>query len=617
MVSSSSSEAERAPTFAHLRLHSLQTGEMAEEYDIVIVGAGTAGCVLANRLSEDPSISVLILEAGQDRNDDKRVATPVPGQLVDNPEFDWQYVSEPQHGINGRRMKQPRGKVLGGSSVINSFALIYPSRAGMDVWADLGNKGWDWEGTKDYFRKFQTVCPAPDIVKRELRPVISGEGTNGPIQASYPFTVSQAQRLWLQAFKSLGLENTSDPLDGAAIGGHITTNHISIDKRERSHAGLAYYEPVRGRPNLKLVTGALVQNITFDTSSGNDALATGVAYIKDGISCYAAARKEILLAAGAFATPQILELSGIGDSTSLQRHGIATVYDNPNVGENLQDHIRPGLSFEVADSIGSRDPLPPSDAQKLYESDSKGPWVDRACYTFAYMPLHHFMSSAEKQELSNILDEHLNDRTLPEFQQKRNAFIKQMILSPFEASATAFFARRPAGTDSTQGNFFTFLAMLSHPFSQGSCHIASSDAAAKPRIDPGYYTHPLDLEVHARHIQTLVKLTQTQPFADAIKADGAQVPIKFTDISIEQAKEFIKEYATTNYHPCGTCSMMPEQIGGVVDDRLRVYGTRNVRVVDASIMPIIPRGNILTTVFAVAEKAADIISGDLGIKRTT
>lgn len=159
--------------------------------------------------------------------------------------------------------------------------------------------------------------------------------------------------------------------------------------------------------------------------------------------------------------------------------------------------------------------------------------------------------------------------------------------------------------------------MLAHPYSQGSVHIISTDAAVRPKIDVGYYTHPLDLEIHSRHLQTLKRLAESPPLCDFIKKDGARLPVNFDDINMSLAKEIIKGYSSTNYHPSSSCSMMPEDMGGVVDHNLRVHGTKNVRVVDASIMPIIPRGNIISTVYAVAEKAADIISTAWGIKRTT
>jgi len=351
---------------------------------------------------------------------------------------------------------------------------------------------------------------------------------------------------------------------------------------------------------------------------GSDGLlrATGAKYTVEGIEYHVAVRKEVILAAGVFGSPQILELSGIGSPRILEEHGIDVVYANPNVGENLQDHMRAALLFEAADGVQFEPALPEAEARRLYETSRIGPWAERACHTFAYMPLQPFLSGEEKEDLRSVLDKHLIDPSLSPFEQKRNDFVRRMIDSPDEATATAYFAFRPA-PDPASKPMLALLSMLSHPLSRGTVHIRSADPFAKPTIDPGYYTYPIDLEVHARHMQSLEKLAQTEPLASMIKPSGARSPEGHDALTLERAKRLVLAHATTNYHPCGTCGMMPESVGGVVDARLKVYGTSNVRVVDGSVMPIIPRGNIITTVYAVAEKAADIISQDLGIRRTT
>ncbi|KAK3671400.1 hypothetical protein LTR78_008678 [Recurvomyces mirabilis] len=584
-------------------------------------GAGASGCVLANRLSEDSGISILVLEAGEDHNQDERVYCPaLQDKILANPDFDWRYDTEPQQHINGRVIRHPRGKVLGGSSAINSFALIYPSAAGLDAWADLGNRGWDWESMKPYYRKFQTVCPPSKHARQELSIIHDDDSirtTDGPIQASFPLNVLPMQKVWIETFRRLGLENEAEALDGSALGGYISTNHITEKSRERSHGGVAYFDPARERPGLQLITGATVKRIVFDASTHQPTVASRVEYIQNGKIHQVCVRKDVVLAAGVFASPQILELSGIGNPELLRKHDIDVLHANPNVGENLQDHMRPGISYEAAEDVNPRYPVPREEARRLYEESRSGPWADQACYTFAYMPLQQFLSDREKAELTDLLDHTLGDPSLSQFEQKRNSFIRRMIESPSEATVTAYLARKAATPDNENRSWISIFGMLSHPFSRGHSHIRSADPTSKPTIDPGYYTHPLDMEIHARHLQAMEKLVNTEPLASKIKRGGARLPEGHDASTIEKAKALLQQTSTTNYHPCGTCSMMPESMGGVVDDRLRAYGTRNVRVVDASIMPIIPRGNIITTVYAVAEKAADIISRDLGLKRTT
>ncbi|RMZ06091.1 hypothetical protein D0862_04753 [Hortaea werneckii] len=552
------------------------------------------------------------MRAGEDHSKDEAIYAPgLAGSALGDSHFDWQYASQPERRLNNRVVNHPRGRLLGGTSAINSFALIYPSAAEIDAWAQVSNENWNWQTLAPYFRKFQSIVTPSQSVKKALNLAHCDEAIQeckGPIQASFPIRIKPLQSEWDKTFRNLGLSNVNDPLDGHALGGHTSTCHITGDKHERSHAGTAYLEPALARNNLTLITNASVNRVIVERHNATPTV-RGVVYSQNNVSYEVRAKMEIVLAAGTFNTPKLMELSGIGDPQILQKYGIAVSAAVPGVGEGLQDHIRPGISFELTDDVSSFGSMPVEEARKLYENDRSGPWAEAGAFSFSYTPLVPFLDSNEKRELKALLDERLKvDELSSESEQKRYDFIRKTIESSTEATAVSFLSRKPV-VGAPEGNYLTLNAMLSHPLSTGSSHISSSDPKAKPEIRFEYYSHPLDLEVHARQVQVLKKIAQTEPLASCIKSSGRRFPL-VDDIA--SAKELCRAYSTTNYHPCGTCAL-----GKVVDGRLKVKGVQNLRVVDASVIPIIPRGNIITTVYAVAERAADIISDDWNISRQT
>ncbi|KAI9794884.1 MAG: hypothetical protein M1816_003013 [Peltula sp. TS41687] len=597
---------------------------IASSADFVIVGGGTAGLVVANRLSEDPNVSVLVLEAGQSRIDDPRVQIPALWTSMMGTEVDWQLSTVPQPGLNGRTIKEPQGKMLGGSSALNGQAFIAPSQAGIDAWAKLGNPSWTWASLLPYYKKFYTLH-LPDQPTRDHLGLDwideSVRGTTGPIQASFPGVIQNPiAKAWVDTFKTLQYNTTGDPFSGKSVGGYSNAAAIDPKTQTRSYSATQYGVPASKRPNVHIVTDATVRRILFQDESSSAVTASGVEVMVGEKMQTIQASKEVILCAGVFHTPKLLELSGIGNKSLLEQFGIPVVIDNPGVGENMQDHLMTGVSFEVVEGVPTGDPLMRQEpdaiqaAMQMYAEHKAGPMCVGGVASSAFMPL---MDSTQQQEL---MDTHLplddaNDNT-----DSYQHLIRSIIASPDEASSTVFMFLAQAnlheqgksfiGQQLQAGNFASLGCMQSHPFSRGRTHISSRSFADPPTIDPRYFSHPLDLEIMARHLQSIETIRATEPLARFFKPDGKRNhPDAWHVRDLDAAKKYLRDTALTSYHNCGTAAMLPREKGGVVDERLVVHGTTNLRIVDASVFPLIPRANPMSTVYAVAEKAADIIKG--------
>jgi choline dehydrogenase-like flavoprotein len=317
-------------------------------------------------------------------------------------------------------------------------------------------------------------------------------------------------------------------------------------------------------------------------------------------------------------------LSGIGCAKRLKALGIESVVDNPYVGENMQDHAIASISYEVVDGIPTieniKEPGVLDSLMQLYQSTNSGP-LTSSCISSAYLPLGEFAAEGERPELDRILDEnlHIKDTSHPGL--KKQYELLRSIVEDRKDSTIQYFSPAvqlcphagPKPTDwfgmKEDGHYTAIAASLSHPFSRGSIHIRSADPSEKPMIDPNYLSNKLDLEILARHLLFVETIAKTEPLASLLKNDGRRVPPDVHVHNLDEAKKLVRDTLVSTYHPASTCSMLPRELGGVVDDQLKVYGTKNVRVCDASIFPLIPRGNIQTSVYATAEKGADLIRG--------
>ncbi|KAK1966040.1 GMC oxidoreductase [Colletotrichum sublineola] len=588
---------------------------MAESYDYIIVGGGTAGLTVAARLTEDPQVTVLVLEAGADRSEDLNVLAPgLFPAMYGNPDYDWDYKTVPQTAANNKVVAHIRGKQLGGSSAMNFMFWTHPSRRDVDNWGDLGNKAWSWDALAPYFRKSEAFVAPSAQQKSDLRldyvdPGV--HGTSGPIANEFPKLYSPFLEAWPRTMEKLALGVNGDPRDGKALGGYV--NLLNINNATRSYAANAYLGPARQRTNLKVMTESHVSKILFKNAK-NGIQATGVTWTRGTEKVEAIAAREVILAAGSIASPQLLELSGIGSRDILEKHGIEVLVDNPNVGENLQDHVYVPLGFAVKQGLPTNEDY--SNATYFQEQldlylQTKTGRLSSAGASSALLSLGQIAPTLNldppslKSSIPGLAEQYrLVARDLKSEAIAQQLTIEGGISPQFSSDTTKLFN---AGSS---GNFLSVLGVLEHPLSRGSIHIQSTDATVHPEIDPRYLSNPLDVELLktiALHLQTVAR---TKPLSDLLQGDGTVFQPGYHELTEQNVEDWVRNSMQSEYHPCGTCAISPKEKGGVVDEKFKVYGVKNLRVVDASVFPLIPRANIQSLVYAVAERAADFIKQD-------
>jgi choline dehydrogenase-like flavoprotein len=519
---------------------------------------------------------------------------------------------------------------LGGSSAINVAATVYPTKRNFNSWEALGNKGWSFEELAPYYRKFHTFYPASP----ETHELLSlhyvdpdNQGKDGPLHVCFPSgAYGPYQQAWMSAFKGAGVGNDRDPILGGKVGAFIPPNTVDPSTYQRSYAASAYFSPdIEKRSNLSLLKTTFVNRVLLRDSDGS-LEAYGVECRTEDGSTNNIYAESIILAAGAFHSPLLLESSGIGSRQVLEQHGIRVLKHLPGVGENLQDHCFTTVSFEAADGQmtmdAARDPELVKMLLKQYTETRTGP-LTGVPYSLAFAPPVDLDGRMEQSKVESLANVYLisGDESLEVGMKIQYDELRSMMLDP--AESTCWYGLTPAQVDtsgprtsmaqsvspSRPENYVTISIGLNHPLSRGNVHI-SGPSGLEPRIDPKYLSHPLDLEILARGVQFVDKLVSQPGLKQLLKVDH-RVPQEAGSLyDIDAAKRIAKDRLWTSYHPSCTCAMMPEVLGGVVDDRLVVHGTRNLRVIDASVFPMIPQGNIQTTVYAVAERAIDFIKED-------
>lgn len=457
---------------------------------------------------------------------------------------------------------------------------------------------------------------------------------DGPVHISYGSGYSSMNTAWMDSFQSaMGRKMEVDPRSGGtSIGAFQNGATIDPKTKTRSYAQSAYLSPeVLKRPNLTIVTDTRVKKIIFDKKEAeNDPIATGIICIdSNGEEVTYKAKREVILAAGAFQSPQLLELSGIGNKAVLEKNNINVMVENSNVGEHIQDHPIVCWSFEVNPDVPSgdvlRDPNVLSALVQQYKETSEGP-LGQSSISVAYTPLVDGkgpISLAEKKKIlaagdsasaasahpgvtkeAGLLKALMLDDDEPVFQYI--LFPSQITINKVPSSMAEYIV------PSRPENYITVMVFLNHPFSRGTCHITSSSAMEKPEWDPKYNKNAADMELLARGTQFVERLVSTPPLSKFFKEGGNRVPdVHGADVDLEKAKEVVRQAQISVFHVSSSCAMLPREMGGVVDERLRVYGVKGLRVVDASVFPLEPSGNIISTVYAVAEKAAHLIKEDI------
>ena len=528
-----------------------------DHYDYIIVGAGSAGCVLANRLSESGRYSVLLLEAGP-RDNNLWIHLPIGyAKTMFHPVYNWGFYTEPEAGMNQREVYWPRGRGLGGSSSINGLIYIRGQHQDYDRWAELGNAGWGWRDVLPYFVK----CEG------NSRGASAFHGGDGPLACSDIGETHPLMDAIIAGGSELGVPRNDD-FNGAAQEG-VGYYQLFTRNGWRCSTAVGYLKPARKRANLRIETEARATALVMEGSR-----AAGVRYRQHGVEHEAHAAREVLLAAGALQSPQLLQLSGIGRAAFLQAHGVAVTHDLPGVGENLQDHLQARVMYKV------RQPITINDDLKSFRRRLGMGWQ---------WLMHRSGPIAIGINYGGMFTRALPQSATPDIQFHFAALSAEM-----------------AGAKTHPWSGCTFSVCQLRPTSRGAVMIKSRDPLAAPAMQPNYLSTELDCRTMVEGVKVARKLARTQALAELIgdeyrPGDSAQ--------SDDDVLEFVRSYGATIFHPVGTCKMGADA-QAVVDARLRVHGVAGLRVVDASIMPTLVSGNTNAPVVMIAEKAADMILQD-------
>ena len=530
----------------------------SEVYDFVVVGAGSAGCTLAARLTESGEHSVLLLEAGKS---DKHLWVRIPlgvGKLLNDEKYVWRTSTEGEKELHGNKVYWPSGRILGGSSSVNGMLVVRGHPAKYDEWREAGCAGWGYLDVLPYFRKLEDCTFGNSPIRGRGGPISISELKGDAISDAFIEACEQS------GYRRVADYNGNDP-DGAAPLQVSTRNGV------RCSTAVGYLERARGRSNLHIVTNALATRILFDANRAN-----GVSFVVDGVEKRASARREVLLAAGAIRSPQLLELSGVGDPTVLQEHGIKIIKPLPGVGENLQDHLMPRVTYEANQPVTINDML-------------GNPWY------FAKSLLRYLVFRDGLFATPSLT-------ALAYVRGKDGSKYPDIRLQCGLISAESRFSTsRKTGVDAFSG--FHLGGYFMYPESRGNLHISSRDANVAPKIRANYLSHPLDREMIVAVLKIIRKIAAQPALSRVMVRETRPGKSISTD---DELLEYARSTAQTCWHPSGTCKMGNDS-ASVVDSELRVHGIDGLRVIDTSVMPFLVASNTNIPTIMIAEKGADLI----------
>ncbi|KAI5204542.1 alcohol oxidase [Aureobasidium subglaciale] len=578
------------------------------EYDFIVVGGGTAGLAVASRLSQClPNNTVLVIEAGPDGRDVPGIYIPGMKGSTLGGIYDYNFTTVAQPHAGGRSWAQNRGKVLGGSSALNLMCWDRASVAEYDAWEHIGNPGWNWDSMITNMLKVENYTQSV----YHGQEIDQGVGVDGPIHATINRIQPEDQDTWIPTMEKLGFPENMESLDGNPLGVSIQPNNIDTAKYTRSYS--PEYLKIAG-DNLHVMTEAQVIKINTEKRNGT-IVATGVT-LEGNLIINAC--KEVILSAGSFQSPGLLELSGIGNSSIITAAGIEPVLELPTVGENLQDHIRIQNSFKLK-NMTSFDVLKYNAAYKaeqlaLYNANNESLY-DYAASGFAYLTWPQALGN-ESASLINVAKTATNvnasiiDKTKIDFMTGNKSHTIPQLEIIFSDGYTGVGGYPVVNSSEYGSNYFTLLSVIMHTLSRGHVHINASNPLGKPIIDPRYFSNEYDLQAAIAATKLNRKIAQTAPMKDIIAEEYEPSAEIQTD---EQWRNFAINHTLTIYHPLGTCAMLPKKDGGVVSPELKVYGTSNLRVVDASIIPVQLSAHIQTAIYGIAERAAEMIAAEWSV----